>query len=144
MRAILFDLGDTLVDAQNHPLPGATDLLTALRDLRDPEGKPVLSGLISDWKMFQNPAQRDLFRQAYLAELQQSGLDVFFQPANKRVTLSTDVGVSKPDPLIFKTALERLAPGLPFHHAVFVTERFEHIKAARELGLMAVHFKGPG
>jgi FMN phosphatase YigB (HAD superfamily) len=39
MRAILFDLGDTLVDAQNRPLPGATDLLTALRDLRDPEGK---------------------------------------------------------------------------------------------------------
>src|SRR5262245_50345283 len=139
MRAILFDLGDTLVDAQNHPLPGATDLLTALHDLRDPEGQPVLSGLISDWEMSQNPAERALFRQAYLAELQQSGLDVFFQPANKRVTLSTDVGVLKPDPLIFKTALERLAPGLPFHHAIFVTERCEHIKAARALGLMAVH-----
>ena len=144
MRAILFDLGDTLVDAQNHPLPGAIALLTAVRDLRDPEGKPVLSGLISDWDMSQNPAQRDLLRQEYLAELQQSGLDVFFQPVNTRVTLSTDVGVFKPDPLIFQTALERLAPGLPFHHAVFVTERLAHIQAARALGLMAVHFKGPG
>ena len=57
MRAILFDLGDTLVDAQNHPLPGAIALLTAVRDLRDPEGKPVLSGLISDWDMSQNPAR---------------------------------------------------------------------------------------
>jgi FMN phosphatase YigB (HAD superfamily) len=57
MRAILFDLGDTLIDAQNHPLPGAIDLLTALRNLRDPEGKPVLSGLISDWEMSQDPAQ---------------------------------------------------------------------------------------
>jgi FMN phosphatase YigB (HAD superfamily) len=144
MRAILFDLGDTLVDAQNHPLPGAIDLLTALRNLHDPEGKPMLSGLISDWEMSQDPAQRDLLRQEYLAELQQSGLDVFFQPANKRVTLSTDVGVFKPDPLIFKTALECLAPGLPFHHAVFVTERLAHIKAARALGLMAIHLKGPG
>jgi len=144
MRAILFDLGDTLVDAQNQPLPGASDLLTAVGNLRDPEGKPVLSGLISDWKMSQNRAQRNLFRREYVAELQQSGLDVFFQPVNKRVTLSTDVGVFKPDPLIFQTALDRLARGLAFHHAVFVTERLAHIKAARELGLMAVHFKGPG
>jgi beta-phosphoglucomutase-like phosphatase (HAD superfamily) len=144
MRAILFDLGDTLVDARNQPLPGATDLLTAVRHLRDPEGKPVLSGLISDWKMSQNRVQRNLFRREYLAELQQSGLDVFFKPLNKRVTLSTDVGAFKPDPLIFQTALDRLAPGLAFHHAVFVTERLAHIKAARKLGLMAVHFKGLG
>jgi FMN phosphatase YigB (HAD superfamily) len=40
MRAILFDLGDTLVDAQNQPLPGATDLLTAVRDLRDSRASP--------------------------------------------------------------------------------------------------------
>ena len=78
MRAILFDLGDTLVDAQNHPLPGAIALLTAVRDLRDPEGKPVLSGLISDWDMSQNPAQRDLLRQEYLAELLQVGPGCFF------------------------------------------------------------------
>lgn len=144
MRAVLFDLGDTLVDAQNHPLPGATDLLTALGDLRDPEGQPVLSGLISDWKMPENPAQQDVFRQEYLAELHQSGLDGFFQPVNKRVTLSTDVGVNKPDSLIFRRALDRLDPGLPFNQAVFVTERLAHIKAARELGLMAIHVKGPG
>jgi FMN phosphatase YigB (HAD superfamily) len=139
MRAILFDLGDTLVDARNQPLPGATDLLTAVRHLRDPEGKPVLSGLISDWKMSQNRVQRNLFRREYLAELQQSGLDVFFKPLNKRVTLSTDVGAFKPDPLIFQTALDRLAPGLAFHHAVFVTERLAHIKAARKLGQIRHH-----
>ena len=144
MRAILFDLGDTLVNAQNQPLPGAADLLTAVRDLRDPDGKPILSGLISDWKMSQSRAERKLFREEYMTELQQSGLDIFFQPANKRVTLSTDAGVFKPDQLIFRTALDRLGRGMPFHHAIFVTERLEHVKAARKLGLMAIHFKGPG
>jgi FMN phosphatase YigB (HAD superfamily) len=143
MRAVLFDLGDTLVDAQNRPLPGAIDLLTALGDLRGPEGQTVLSGLISDWKMPENPAEKDVFRQEYLAELHQSGLDGFFRPANTRVTLSTDVGVNKPDPVIFRTALDRLEPGLPFNQAVFVTERLAHITAARELGLMAIHVKGP-
>ena len=60
------------------------------------------------------------------------------------MTLSTEVGVRKPDPAIFRAALDRLQPGLPFHQAVFVTERLEHIQAARALGMLAVHFKGPG
>ena len=60
------------------------------------------------------------------------------------MTLSTDVGVRKPDAAIFRAALDRLQPGLPFHQAVFVTERLEHVHAARALGLVAIHFKGPG
>ena len=144
MRAILFDLGNTLVDDQNHPLPGAIDLLVAVHDLRDPEGRPVVSALVSDWKMADKPAEKQKLRKEYLAELRGSSLDVFFQPLAKRVTLSTDVGVYKPDRRIFRAALDRLDPGLPFHHALFVTERLEHIQAARELGMMAIHFKGPG
>lgn len=144
MRAILFDLGNTLVDDQIRPLPGAIDLMRAVRDLRDSDGRPVLSALVSDWKMSENPAEKEALRREYLTELHKSGLDTFFQPLDKRVTLSTEVGVFKPDPLIFRTALDRLQTGLPFRHALFVTERLEHIQAARELGLMAIHFKGPG
>ena len=51
-RAVLFDLGNTLLDEQtNRPLPGATGLLDALGEVRDADGLPVLSGLVSDWKM---------------------------------------------------------------------------------------------
>jgi hypothetical protein len=108
-RAILFDLGNTLLDEQaNRPLPGATELLDALGDVRDAEGLPVLSGVAPDWK------------------------------------LPTEVGVRKPGPAIFRAALDRLQPGLPFHQAVFVTERLEHIQAARALGMLAVHVRGPG
>ena len=52
--------------------------------------------------------------------------------------------MSGPDPAIFRAALDRLQPGFPFHQAVFVTERLEHVQAARALGMLAVHFKGPG
>jgi len=144
-RAVLFDLGSTLLDEQtNRPLPGATGLLDALGDVRDSEGLPVLSGLVSDWKMPRSPTEVGPLRQEYLQELAASGLDAFFRPLEMRVTLSTDVGVRKPDAAIFRAALDRLQPGLPFHQAAFVTERLEHVHAARALGLVAIHFKGPG
>lgn len=144
-RAVLFDLGNTLLDEQtNRPLPGATGLLDALGDVRDSENLPVLSGLVSDWKMPRDPSEVGPLRQEYLQELVASGLDSFFRPLEMRVTLSTEVGVRKPDAAIFRAALDRLQPGLPLHHAVFVTERLEHVQAARALGLLAIHFKGPG
>jgi beta-phosphoglucomutase-like phosphatase (HAD superfamily) len=144
-RAVLFDLGNTLLDEQtNRPLPGATGLLDALGDVRDSEGLPVLSGLVSDWKVPRNPTEVEPLRQEYLQELAASGLDAFFRPLQTRVTLSTDVGVRKPDAAIFRAALDHLQPGLPFHQAVFVTERLEHVQAARALGLLAIHFRGPG
>ena len=144
-RAVLFDLGNTLLDEQtNRPLPGATELLDALGDVRDAEGLPVLSGLVSDWKMPRSPLEVEPLRQEYLQELAASGLDACFRPLETRVTLSTEVGVRKPDPAIFRAALDRLQPGLPFHQAVFVTERLEHVQAARALAMLAVHFKGPG
>lgn len=144
-RAILFDLGNTLLDERtNRPLPGAAELLGDLGGLRDAEGEPVPFGLVSDWKMPRNPSEAGTLRQEYLQELGASGLDVFFQPPDTRVTLSTDVGVHKPDAALFRAALDRIRPGLPFRHAVFVTERFGHVQAARALGMMAVHFKGAG
>jgi beta-phosphoglucomutase-like phosphatase (HAD superfamily) len=144
-RAVLFDLGNTLLDEQtNRPLPGATELLDALGDVRDAEGLPVLSALVSDWKMPRDPNEVGPLRQEYLQELAASGLDAFFRPLETRVTLSTEVGVRKPDAAIFRAASDRLQPGLPFHQAVFVTERLEHVQVARALGLLAVHFRGPG
>ena len=91
--------------------------------------------------MPRNPAEVGPLRQEYLQELAASGLDAFFRPLETRVTLSTEVGVRKPDAAIFRAALDHLQPGLPFHHAVFVTERLEHVQAARALGMLAVHFK---
>ncbi len=54
------------------------------------------------------------------------------------VVCSGDEGVVKPDPAIFELALERLdvAP----EEAVFIDDYPGHVKAARSLGLYAIHF----
>src|SRR5262245_5783360 len=139
MRAVLFDLGNTLVDDNEVPLPGALELLEAVRDLRDPEGHPVLSGLVSNWTDPGTPAEVEAARQEYYQILRSTGIDIFFEPLRERVTLSTEAGVAKPDAAIFRLALDRLEPGLHFHHAIFVTENAEHVSAARLLGMMALH-----
>src|SRR5262245_15559825 len=143
MYAILFDLGNTLLDDDNEPLPGAAEMLTALTDLRDPDGAPVPVGLVSDFDPPTPEISLDQRKEEYFAILRSAGLERFFQPLDRRVTLSSEVGVFKPSERIFQAAIDRMQPGGDFHHTVFITENPDHIRAARELGMMAVHFKGP-
>jgi len=144
MRAVLFDLGNTLLDSNDAPLPGAVEVLTAVRDLRDAAGMPVFSGLVSDFGLVDSSDEVETKRQEYYAILRQAGLDTFFLPLHQRVTLSTEVGVFKPDPQIFRAALDRLDPSIDLHHAMFITEKLEHVQAVREWGMMAIHSQGPG
>ena len=70
-----------------------------------------LSGWLADWQM----------------------LDLFDD-----VVCSGEVGLAKPDPAIFRLALERLSvePG----EAVFIDDTLGHVEAARSLGMQAIHF----
>jgi FMN phosphatase YigB (HAD superfamily) len=144
MRIVLFDLGNTLVDDNDAPLPGAVDMLKAVSALRDPEGEPVALALVSDYHDANTPAEVEARRREYLAIVEAAGLAPFFKPASQRVTLSTEVGVGKPDERIFRAAVDKIRRGEGFHHVLFVTENPDHIRGARDLGMMAVHFKGPG
>ena len=54
---------------------------------------------------------------------------------------SGDVGVMKPDPRIYRLALEGL--GVQPGEAVFVDDFIENIKGARALGMHAIHFLNP-
>jgi putative hydrolase of the HAD superfamily len=56
------------------------------------------------------------------------------------IVISHEVGLRKPEPPIFKLAAERL--GLALEDCVFVDDTLTHVKAARELGMAAVHFTG--
>ena len=143
MNVILFDLGRTLETA-DVLLPGAADMLIAVAALRDAWGKPLGMGLVSDFTMPLTAAEIPEIRKEYIAILDNLKIRNFFEPVDRGVTLSTDVGFLKPDERIFRAALDKFEAGLPFAAAMFVTENPTHVAAATALGMKAVHFKGPG
>jgi epoxide hydrolase-like predicted phosphatase len=55
------------------------------------------------------------------------------------IVISAEDGVAKPDPPIYRIALERL--GVKFEEAVFVDDVAENVEAARALGMHGVVFK---
>ncbi|MGW8249737.1 MAG: HAD family hydrolase [Anaerolineales bacterium] len=55
------------------------------------------------------------------------------------IIISAEVGITKPDPRIYRLALERL--DIMPQEAVFVDDFEENIHAAQALGLHAIHFR---
>ena len=140
---MLFDLGNTL-ESDDVLLPGALETLTQIAEMTDDAGRAVLLGLISDFTPATTPEQIPAIQAEYYDIIGRLGIRSFFEPVAERVTLSTEVGVGKPDPAIFRRAIEKLDPAASFADALFVTENLAHVRAARRLGMRAVHFRGPG
>lgn len=143
MPLVLFDLGQTL-ESGDVLLPGAAETLSMIATMTAADGRKVLLGLISDFTTPQNPAQIPAIQAEYYDIIGRLGIRSFFEPVAERVTLSTEVGVGKPDRAIFRRALDKLDPTMTFADALFVTENLGHVRAARRLGMRAVHFRGPG
>ena len=143
MKVVLFDLGKTLED-RDVLLPGARETLQAVQAMRDSNGEAAALALVSDFDTPDNPEQIPLIQQRYYELLDKLGIRSFFEPVADRVTLSTEVGVSKPDEKIFRAVIEKIDESLGFQDVLFVTENQEHVLEARLLGITGVHFKGPG
>ena len=143
VKLVLFDLGDTLESA-GVLRPGALETLEAIASLRrDGQAAPLL-GLVSDFHMPRQPSDVGTIQQQYYSLLDDLGIRAFFEPVAERVTLSTEVGVFKPDEAVFRTAASKISPALEFKDIFFVTENSDHVRAAGLLGLVAVHVRGPG
>ena len=91
IRALLLDLGDTLIDTQhdNKPFPGVQDALGVLAKLKTADQAPLVLCLVSDFTM---PEPRTAAAIAaafadYLEILDQTGLRSFFEPVDERITL---------------------------------------------------------
>ena len=143
MKLVLFDLGDTL-ESDGVLLPGAIDTLEAIRSGNTAGGPAPLLGLVSDFDMPAAPSDVPIIQQRYYDLLDGLGIRPFFEPVAERVTLSTEVGVFKPDEAVFRAAASKVHPALEFDDVLFVTENLGHVLAARRLGLAAVHVRGPG
>jgi len=146
MKVILFDLGNTLEDTQQGVLlEGALETLQTIQGLKAGDGSSPVMALISDFgEIPATPAQIQASLDEYLKILGTLGIRQFFEPVAERITLSTEAGVLKPSKAIFRKAIDKISNQLPFKHVMFITERKQHILAARNLGMEAVHFKGPG
>jgi FMN phosphatase YigB (HAD superfamily) len=148
IRVVMFDLGMTLVDADLRPFPHVEDALTAIARFKTADGKDLRSCLVSDFIMANQPITAEkitaLFKQ-YLAKLDRTGLRHFFEPVDKRVTLSTHAGAQKPARKIFEKALERLGTDVPLGECLFITEEATHIEEARkELKMATLQFRIAG
>ena len=146
MKVILFDLGNTLEDTDKGVLlAGALETLKTIQGLKAGDGSSPVMALLSDFgEIPATPAQIQASMDEYLEILEKLGIRQFFEPVAQRITLSTQAGALKPSNVIFRKAIDKISNQLPFQNVMFITEKKEHIDAARKLKMKAVHFKGPG
>jgi FMN phosphatase YigB (HAD superfamily) len=138
MKIILFDLGDTLEykkDSVSVLRDDALELLSGIQYLHDNDRKNLVVGLISDW---------DQESVKYYHLLEELGISHFFKPHPEKVTLSNEVGVTKPHEKIFRTAIDKIQKDLQYRNVMFITEKRDHIIAARKYGMMAIKINFPG
>lgn len=62
------------------------------------------------------------------------------EPLLDAVVISGEEGVMKPDPAIYRIALERL--GVAPEEAVFIDDWKPNVEAAQQLGMVGMHFRG--
>jgi FMN phosphatase YigB (HAD superfamily) len=135
MKVIIFDLGNTLehsLSGRDTIMPGALELLSELAVIKDKSGTPPVLALVSDYQGISLE---------YYHLIDGLGFDKFFKPYEQKITLSNEVGFSKPDSRIFRAAIDKIETDLPYHNVVFVTENKDHTTEARKLGMMAIRFK---
>jgi hypothetical protein len=142
IRVLMLDLGDTLVK-NNSVLPHVPEALEVLTRFETESEALLVLSLVSDYDMPTLPATprkvSTIFNR-YVALLDEVELKKFFEPVERRVTLSTQAGVFKPDPQIFKKAIQRLRLRISLNECLFITENAEHVKACRSLGMTALLF----
>jgi glucose-1-phosphatase len=62
-----------------------------------------------------------------------------FEDAFDTMVISGEVGMAKPDPRIFKLALDRL--GVEAQQAIFIDDMQRNVEGARQAGLQAIRFQ---
>jgi hypothetical protein len=144
---VMFDFGLTLIDDNRRPFPHVKESLATIQTFVV-AGKPVSSCLVSNFTMPApppTPAKIKALFEEYLQILEGTGLRPFFEPVQKRVTLSTHAGVEKPAKEVFTTALRRLGTTATLEQCLFITEEEAHVDVARKrYHMQTLLFRKPG
>lgn len=145
IKVLMLDLGHTLVDG-NKTLPYVPEALSAFQGFRTESGQPLETCLVSDFHLVDLADENEIARRfdQYVTLLDDFGLRGFFEPVSRRVTLSTHVGLMKPHRKVYERALERLGSDADLSSCLFVTERDDHVEAARDLGMSGLIFGALG
>lgn len=146
LKVLMLDLGDTLVHS-NQLYPGVKEALEAFQEFHVSESQPLELCLVSDYQVMGADASQeklDCLFEEYISLLNAFELRPYFEPVNKRITLSAHAGVYKPDSRIFKKALQRLGTTAHLRECAFITENSQHVDAAREIGIDALRFDPEG
>src|SRR5215813_11651238 len=136
IRVIMLD-GDTLIK-EGRVLPHVPEALEVLTRFEPPARASLVVSLISDYDMPTTPVTpRKISRifNKYVARLDEVGLKEFFEPVELRVTLSTHAGVFKPDPRLFKKAIQRLRLRTGLNECLYIGNNSEQVRACRVLGM---------
>lgn len=145
IRVLMFDLGNTLVRESDLTLfPHVLPALQTMERFVTEDGRPLERCVASNFPAHVPvpPPRAEHALQEFVGLLEQAGLAGLFQPIERRVTISAQVGIPKPDRVFFEAALTRL--GLPpvLETCLFITEEVEHIARATALGMQALRFGG--
>lgn len=141
----MLDFGETLVH-DGAALPHVPEALESLSEMLTETGEPLETCLVSDFKMPEpppTPAKMRAIFEEYIALLENVGLREFFEPTDRRITLSMHAGVSKPDRRVFETAIERLGVSAALTECLFISEQAAHLAACTDLGMNTLHFGSP-
>jgi len=130
--------GDTLFkDDRVFPyVPQALEVLSRF----ETRGKPLVVSLVSNYEMPATPAKINEIFNKYVATLDELRLKEFFEPVERRVTLSTQAGVLIPDARFFRKATQRLRLRIGLDDCLFIGNDAERVKACRGLGMTALLF----
>jgi hypothetical protein len=145
IRVLMFDLGNTLVRESDLSLfPHVVPALRTIEGFLTEDGRPLERCVASNFPA-QVPVPPPQAEQAFLefvGLLEQVGLTGLFQPVERRVTISAQVGAAKPDRAFFEGALDRLGLPRALNTCLFITEDEVHITRATSLEMQTLRFGG--
>lgn len=145
VRVLMLDLGDTLIRRSDRTVyPHVKQALETSRHFHTASGEPLRVCLVSDYHMPSANRPLDTIVAEFLLLLESVGLKTFFEPTQQQVTLSSHVGVNKPDRRIFETAINRLGITATLDECIFITENTAHLQASRSYGMKPIRFGEPG